>query len=274
MLHGVGGADLPTPAFQTLARWLGENFQVVSLDDLLAASDPTDLVALTFDDGLRNNATLAAPVLRSLGLPATFYVCSGLIGTDRWLWTHEVRARLRRGGEAVDAELAGTWDRPRGERIDARVEWLKSLPTERRLACEADLRAATPDFEPTPAERAASDIMTWDELRGLDANLITIGSHTHEHPMLPTLAPERRTAEIVGSRDVLATALGRPVHHFCYPNGAQDETVVRAVRAAYRSAVTTEPGFVRAGDDPHRLARVAVTPHLPLLSWRFHRPTA
>jgi peptidoglycan/xylan/chitin deacetylase (PgdA/CDA1 family) len=37
---------------------------------------------LSFDDGLRNNFTNAAPVLQDLDIPATFFVPSSLIGCD------------------------------------------------------------------------------------------------------------------------------------------------------------------------------------------------
>jgi peptidoglycan/xylan/chitin deacetylase (PgdA/CDA1 family) len=41
--------------------------------------------ALTFDDGSEDNATVLAPILRELGLPATLYVCPGLLG-QRYPW--------------------------------------------------------------------------------------------------------------------------------------------------------------------------------------------
>src|SRR5204863_2988069 len=44
--------------------------------------------AIIFDDGARNNVSVAYPILRSLGIPATFFVCPGLIEERKWIWTH------------------------------------------------------------------------------------------------------------------------------------------------------------------------------------------
>jgi peptidoglycan/xylan/chitin deacetylase (PgdA/CDA1 family) len=277
MLHGVGAPDLPVPAFEALLDWLRGRFEVVSLDDLLAAlraGDAAGRVALTFDDGLRQHARVVAPCLARRGLPATFYVCSDLLERGGWLWTHEARARLAHAGAAGRATLARAWGRPGRTSVEALVAHFKTLAPEARAACEQALRAATADFAATPAQHRAWDLMDWDDLRGLDPALVTVGSHTRDHPILPTLDAATLQAQVAGSREVLERGLGRPVEHFCYPNGSLDDAAVAAAAEVYRSAVTTEPRVVRPGDDPHRLGRIAVDASLPLFAWRLHRPTA
>src|SRR5690349_17350513 len=81
MLHGVGDDELSAAAFETAMAWLAQRFTVVRLDDMvraLAEGAPARRageVSLTFDDGLRNQSEIAYPILRRLGLPATFFVC-------------------------------------------------------------------------------------------------------------------------------------------------------------------------------------------------------
>jgi peptidoglycan/xylan/chitin deacetylase (PgdA/CDA1 family) len=43
-------------------------------------------LSITFDDGYRDNFDNAAPILERLGLPATFFVATGFIGTDEVAW--------------------------------------------------------------------------------------------------------------------------------------------------------------------------------------------
>jgi hypothetical protein len=52
----------------------------------------------------------------------------------------------------------------------------------------------------------------------------------------------------------------------CYPYGSHDDTVCRlAAEAGYTTAVTTEFGRARLGDDPLRLPRISVY-HVPPVS--------
>jgi peptidoglycan/xylan/chitin deacetylase (PgdA/CDA1 family) len=72
-------------AFQ-VERLRQRGFRFVSLDEYVHRAVDADLgpgrmLAVTFDDGWRDNHTHALPVLTELGVPATFFVVSGPLGT-------------------------------------------------------------------------------------------------------------------------------------------------------------------------------------------------
>ena len=71
---------------------------------LRAGSALNGLCALTFDDGSEDNATILAPILRELGIPATLYVCPGLLGR-RYPWTTS-EAGIRFMGEKTLVDLS------------------------------------------------------------------------------------------------------------------------------------------------------------------------
>jgi peptidoglycan/xylan/chitin deacetylase (PgdA/CDA1 family) len=71
---------------------------------LHTGADLHGLCALTFDDGSEDNATILAPILRELGVPATLYVCPGLLGR-RYPWT-ERKAGVRFMTEEMLVELS------------------------------------------------------------------------------------------------------------------------------------------------------------------------
>src|SRR3954466_13565932 len=94
MYHGTPRGDAAALARQL--RLVSLAFPVVPLEELASGQKAArPRVALTFDDGLRNNVEVAYPILRDLGLTATFFVCPGLIDGGEWLWNHEARERLR-----------------------------------------------------------------------------------------------------------------------------------------------------------------------------------
>lgn len=250
MFHGTPRRHATELEWQL--RYLRRRFEVVPLGEQAARRGT---IALTFDDGLRSNVEVAYPILQKLGLPATFFVCPGLIDERRWLWTHEARARLRALGAGAEA-------------IERRVQRMKGMDLPARRAAEERLRDETPGYRPSAEDREAHDLAGWDELARLDPALVAIGSHTHTHPILTRLSRDEAENEICGSREVLEQRLGRPVELFCYPNGDVSAMVLELARRTYRVAVTASPGGVQPGCDPLLLPRHPAPRGLLRLAWR------
>lgn len=276
MYHGVGVADCRADVFESQIRFLTEHFQIVSLSDMVTGvqKQPEELdgkIALTFDDGLRNNFTVAYPVLKKYRAPATFFICPGLIDRGAWLWNVEARCRMKSLAAGELSRLADGLGRF-GASPNQVVDWMKTLPFESRRHVEEVIRRETRTFTPGERLRSENDLMSWDEVRQLDPALISIGAHTTNHPILKHCTPEELTAEVSECGQRIEDHIHRPVEHFCYPNGDFNETVVRYTEKNYRAAVTTQPGYVRGGASVHQLPRIGSTHNLTYLSWRLHRP--
>ena len=273
MLHGVGDAHFPAASFARLLDSLGKHFRFCAMDELLAGRIESEQpsIWLTFDDGLRNHLTCAYEILQQRSVPATFYVCPELIETGSWLWTHEMRERLRSlepGRMArLSLELLGS---ELGH--EDTITLMKGLPISARKELERRIQAATPDFRPDSAQRNAFDLMNWDELRQLDPALITIGSHSMSHAMLDSVTPEEAEYEIVHSRYVLETKLDREVVHFCYPAGQFGPMAESLVRTTYRTATITQSAPLDKNiPDPHRLPRFAASTCAAKTMWSLVR---
>jgi peptidoglycan/xylan/chitin deacetylase (PgdA/CDA1 family) len=276
MYHGVLERD--AAALRAQLEYLRRRFHIVPLGHMveaLAVGRPLrNEIVLTFDDGLRNNATVAYPILKSLGTPATFFVCPGLIDGGRWLWTHEARCRLRSLPPESLPDLGRQLSSVARDE-DGIVAWMKTLSLHERQAAEEKIRHATPGFQPNVMESEACDLMDWETLKSLDPDLITVGSHTLTHPILPTLDEASIRFEMAESRRQLEQRLNRAVNYFCYPNGAFHDQTLLAAKQTYSAAVTAENGVLNGKNhDLHRIPRIPATRDCALLAWRLHRPGA
>jgi peptidoglycan/xylan/chitin deacetylase (PgdA/CDA1 family) len=256
-------------------RYLRRVFTLVPFAALAASTSAADAPArrrqatIIFDDGLRSNVRVAYPMLRSLGIPATFFVCPGLIEERRWLWTHEARRRLRFAAPQARHELA----RQLGvsAEVEEFVEWMKQLDFPRRTRVEAMLRHATAAFVASEHDREAFDLAGWDELRLLDPSIVTVGSHSMTHPVLPSMSAGEIEAELAESRSMIEAKLGRPAEFFSYPNGDVDERTLAGVRRHYRAAVNSNSTTRR---DPHLMPNRHLQRGVLPLAWQLNHPPA
>ena len=116
-----------------------------------------------------------------------------------------------------------------------------------------------------PTTGCGDAYLTWDQIRQLDdSGLITIGSHTINHPDLANETPDQQQAEIVGGKTELESEIGHKVSDFAYPYGDYNQATIAIVKAAgFATAVTTAPGTLQSGDDRYTLERIRSTYNLP-----------
>jgi peptidoglycan/xylan/chitin deacetylase (PgdA/CDA1 family) len=257
---------VPQSAFRDQLIYYRDHFQVVSLDEglrrLSLGKLERPLLAITFDDGYRDNLDLALPVLTELGLPATVFVTTDCLEHGQPLWPDRVRAAIYGapvGAEILLGDRTATIPADRSGRIALMKRVLahaKTLPGEAR---EGFLSSLPRPVTNHPAPRLMLD---WDEARALAAAGVSIGSHTLSHPILTRLDESDARNEIEHSRALIERKLGRECHWFAYPNGTasdfSDIHVAQLVNAGYVGAVTTLRGVNRPGADPFRLRRTGV----------------
>ncbi|MEZ0276464.1 MAG: polysaccharide deacetylase family protein [Roseimicrobium sp.] len=279
MHHGVGTSDHSESEFDAQLRYLAQNYTILPLSEIvlrLRASKPLPAfaVALTFDDGLRNNFSLAYPLLKKHGIPATFFVCPGLVESGAWIWTHEVRARLSGNASAL-ARLAQAHPETAATDAVSFLRWMKGLPNQRRSEVLETVREATADFAPSAAQRQHYDLMNWEEIAALDPALIAVGSHSHTHPMLSQMSDSEMLQELKSSREALKErGLLNGVSTLCYPDGACNARVIAAAGEVFDGACGTGKGIVRNNSPAMDLPRIGGNSPLPDVVWRMWRPSA
>lgn len=264
---------LPLDDFVSFLREVMRVGTAVSMDEIVAAHQrgkdlPKRAFAVTFDDGFENNATVAAPVLEDLRIPATFYVTTGFVGSKSRSWTDEIEAALEFAGPArlqgLAEEIDGYFASP--------VEKI-ALMDRIRTYVKGNNNIDPYQFASRVIERMGSgggpfdqDLdakLTWDQVRLLAEHpLFAVGGHSHTHRTLSFLSDEDLEDEILTSIRLLTGATKREIAHYSYPEGmahCYSEKVIAALRHhGITCSPTAEDGSNKVEDSLFHLKRVFV----------------
>jgi peptidoglycan/xylan/chitin deacetylase (PgdA/CDA1 family) len=257
--------------FRHQLRLLKRHYRPVSAKDLLDALRasrplPERAVLVTFDDGYRNNLTVAAPELEAEGVPALFHLTTGLIGTRERLWGTRLDLVVM---EWKDGDIP----LPDGSR-EARprdVAGRRALAARLRKACkhlddpgrlEYLGRLARAHGAPLAGDQERDAFMTWDDARELHRRGFALGAHTVSHPIMSRLSLEQAETELRECKSRIERELGTECPWLAYPNGKPEDVGVAVMRSAracgFEVAFTTTPGYFVVGDDPLAIPRVGV----------------
>lgn len=247
----------------SLFRSLGASF--VDLEDWLnrksaGAQLPKLAVAITFDDGWRDNYTYAFPILKAFEAPATIFLVSKYLDTHRVFWPEQVIRYVtiepQQRPQAIHEWLrnyAGSLpfdDRPLTiEEADVLIDNLKTLDDQTIL--EQLERSTVSEEEPVRQILNSEELI---EMHG--SGLVRFGAHTRQHFRLNRLTdPLALRNEIVLCKDDLEALGVGTISLFCYPNGDITNQGERFVAEAYLGACTTKNGINSADTSPYNLKR-------------------
>jgi peptidoglycan/xylan/chitin deacetylase (PgdA/CDA1 family) len=278
--------------FDSQMAYLSRHYTVLSLEAALSCLDreslpPDDVVAITFDDGYRDNLTEALPSLVRHGLPGTIFVATDHIGTGALTWFDRLmpllaeldlpRFRTLAGNNArpeIDALLDEYLAAPpsqRGMLINLLSEALKQVPEQDKQELLSALAAsARREASAAPACNPNDRLMLdWAELRSMTKADIAIGSHSCSHPILSRIPRDSLEHELADSKRAVESNLELPCTLFAYPNGRPgdfpDDIGKLLAKQGYVAAFTTVPGVNRATTDRMRLRRVPIGNYPPSL---------
>jgi peptidoglycan/xylan/chitin deacetylase (PgdA/CDA1 family) len=246
---GVGAPDeLVRPhdvaMFEAQLRHLGSHYRLVPADELLDAVAARRRgqrfpVAVTLDDDVRSHVSQAAPALRRLGAPATFFLSGASLERPHEFWWHRLERALAAG---LDVPVEGR----DAQEIAHRIE---SMTPEDRARVDAWLVQHVAD-EPADAGISADDV------RQLTRDGFDVGFHTLRHERLTALDDDALVRALHEGRKRLEAASERQLTVLAYPHGKADARVAAAAReAGFRFGFTGLPHPVRPRSDPLLLGR-------------------
>ena len=265
---------MPVDALRLQMAFARRAYRPVPLAELVEAMHrggplPSRALAVTFDDGYADNCTLALPVLRALGVPATVYVATGAVEDGEPFWVAAARVLVLAAREAVRVPGLAPLPVPAAGDRSAVVKTLvrELVPLDGAVRRER-LEAAAADAGVDVRAALRGSMLTWAQVRTLADAGWTIGAHTVTHGNVALMPARESEREIAESRDALVAATGRAVVDFCYPNTGgrhryfSAEVAATLRRLGFRSGAISGSAAIGPHDDPYCIPRLGVSPRL------------
>lgn len=257
--------------FEEQLVYLKSNYHLVSVADLLAAYENrrklhSRSVMVTFDDAYRNFAEHAWPILKRHQVPVTLFVPTAYPDhPERTFWwdrLHQAVAKIE-GQEVILTPVGSLPAATAGQRANTyRLlrDYVKTLPHKTAMAWVEDFcnQLKLPSVE--------NPVLSWDALRQLAQEGVTLGAHTRSHPLLNRITLPEVEAEVQGSLEDLQREIGVVAPIFSYPSGGFDEQVIQVMKASgIALAFTTDNGINDLRKiDWLRIRRVNISQRAPL----------
>ena len=259
------------------------------VEELRQGSVPKKAVVVTFDDGYVDNLHHAKPLLERYEIPATFFITTGQLGSQREFWWDELDRILLQPGLLPDSfrlcfngrehewELGEAakytekeFERDRGWHIEHRSD---PGPRQRLFR---DLYRLMHTLSVHEQRRILNALRAWAEVDALGrsmhrtltsaqlvqlnhGDLFEIGAHTMNHPILAALPSKEQRDEIEQSKTQLEAILQQPVVSFSYPHGSSTtETLSILEKLGFLCACSSEPEAVIRGTHRLELPRAVV----------------
>ena len=269
------GMYVTTDTFEMQMRYLKKRYRVTSLTELIATlknqrGNSKNTCVITFDDGWHDTYIHAFPILKKYDLPASVFLVSEYVDTDRLFWPDRLShlltrylaqpqttksmicSALERAGilnMLIDAEQS------QAEKIDMIIEKMKDFEAAERETVLLELEER---LQASLADKSYRQMLSWNEIKEMARSRISFGSHGKSHAILTKIPKAEAAREIVESQATINKHLTTPCSAFCYPNGDYNEEIKEIVRRHYTCALTTQNGAVKPGDGLFALKRIGI----------------
>jgi peptidoglycan/xylan/chitin deacetylase (PgdA/CDA1 family) len=261
--------------FKQQIEFFSRNYEIIQLDDLIQRLDqgkspPPQAVAITFDDGYLDVYSSAFPILAQYHVPATVFLATGYIGSDRLFWWDKVNYILQNTPEtSMNLGTYGIYSLSSAEdRLLGNTkicEWLKKI--DENTKNEIIQTIATLGKIGIPEGMGKKLLLSWDQVKEMSANNISFGAHTVNHPILTNVSLEQARQEIKQSRSDIEDRLQKKVYSFAYPSGCYNDRIIDLVKdSGYHYALSVFPNkLLSRSDNRFALCRITAPLNMNIL---------
>jgi peptidoglycan/xylan/chitin deacetylase (PgdA/CDA1 family) len=235
-------------------------FHIATLEEALSIAQGAPcrgtVLLITFDDGYIDCYTQAYPILRSHGIPATFFLPTAFVGTGQLPWWDKI-AYIVKKSRHPRFRLAYPHIAEFDLERDGPVETSRRVLEFFRQPAASDTPHFMSELQDACGVAAPSGdtercFLSWDEAREMQAHGMTFGSHTHRHEILSKISISDQEEEIRISRRILEKEMHVTIDTLAYPVGLRNcfspDTHSVLEKAGYRAAFSYYGGINHPGD--------------------------
>lgn len=259
-----------------IASLLADGYEILTCGEvgrrmLMERPLPERVATLSFDDGLRDQYTTAFPILRELGVPATFfYITCALdlklppvigfqiliaeLGAERI--EREILPMTFKGtpyADLLDPQRYDASDRKMGEPPELRrIKWMfNHFPSQGFKQEKLGEIFAEHLGEGSQERFAGAWFMSGRELTEMHRAGVEIASHTVTHPALDITGLAEIEHELASSQQRLSETLSRAaINTFAWTFGGQFRPAAKRIAARYYGSAWNFLAGLKAMPDP------------------------
>ena len=248
----------------------------------------SDCFCITSDDGYQDNFINALPLLEEFAFPATFFITSGSIGSDKPFWWDKMAdiflATIKLPGRlsiTINEKSFNYILENDGEINEQQIKkhsiwhWPET-PATNRCKIYIDLWMHLRDMPANKINEAIERLINWsgvqsnndsgnlpmsiqELLKMSESRFVSTGIHTTTHSALGTLSKGQQEFEINTCKQYLENKLGKDHLSIAFPYGNYNSDTLDIVKQnGLKGAFTTNPKPVTIKSDVFQLGRFQV----------------
>ncbi len=252
-------------------KFLKKNYNMISIDDIyhhiknripFSKKD----VAISFDDGFKNNFTIAAPILNKLKIPAIFYICPKSISKKKMFWVDQIETcidKCKKSKIKINSLSSKNIYLNNIKKKISLIKKIKKICKNLNIKKKDDmikiLKKVT-SVEPDIKSSKNYELADWKIIKRISKNnLFTLGGHSLEHDILTKMNMKELDNNITKTIAIIKNKTGVNIEHFSYPEGKFNNNVIKYLKKNNIKSAPIATGLKNTHNtDLYKIKRVMV----------------
>lgn len=239
--------------FEEYLKFFKKNGYNLSIDELVYClsnniNPPDNSYVITFDDGFKNNLTVASEILDKHNLKATFYLTTNFIENNENSWIDEIEFFVENNPfyeiELENKKISFT------NNLNSKINFLNKI----RKIIKGNINIDSDYFKKFFKKKnlissknypSIFEKMSWQDVQKLLRNpLFTIGGHSHGHKIFTSMKEKEMQNDINKSIFLFKKRLNLNLRHYSYPEGLKNTYSNREIKFLKKNKIICCPSAI------------------------------